>query len=332
MGASGTGRRRNVDLRGKAWDAMRTLVIINPTAGSGKAAARWPSIAAQLTSATGRFDHVFTETPNHATMLASRAAREGMERIIAVGGDGTANEVTNGILACRDTGAALPRLGVIPCGTGSDFCRSLGLKPDPAAAVARIASGATRLIDVGIAQYTRISGVVASRHFINIATFGLSGQISCNLNNRAKVSALPGPVRYLTETLRALASYRPPRMRITIDGKAIERGVYFAAVANAKYFGGGMHIAPAALLDDGLFDIVILDAISKWQLVRKIGKVYRGAHLNEPEITVLRGSHVIAETVIGEDAAMGLLDLDGEHSGMLRAEFRVLPKALRLSM
>ena len=319
-------------MRGKGCGAVRTLVIVNPAAGSGKAAARWPSIATLLTGATGRFEHVFTEEPNHATVLASRAARRGIERIIAVGGDGTANEVANGILACRDTDAELPQLGVIPCGTGSDFCRSLGLKPDPAAAVARIASGATRMIDVGIAQYTCMSGAVAPRHFINVATFGLSGQISCNLNTRVKASLLPGPVRYLTGTLRALASYRPPRMRITIDGEAIERGVYFAAVANARYFGGGMHIAPTALLDDGLFDVVILDAISKWQLARKIGRVYRGTHVNEPEITLLRGSHVVAETVIGKDAAMGLLDLDGENPGMLRAEFRVLPRALRLSM
>ena len=117
-------------------------------------------------------------------------------------------------------------------------------------------------------------------------------------------------------------------MRITIDGEAIERGVYFAAVANARYFGGGIHIAPTARLDDGLFDVVILDAISKWQLARKIGRVYRGTHVNEPEITLLRGSHVVAETVIGKDAAMGLLDLDGENPGMLRAEFRVLPRGV----
>lgn len=301
-------------------------------AGNGKAAARWPAISALASGAFGTFNHAFTEQPGHATMLACKAVEEGVDRIIAVGGDGTANEVINGLLSTPAAGGVPASFGVIPCGTGSDFCRSLGLKPDPAAAIARIASSSGRLIDVGRSTFTGKSGNTSQRLFINIATFGLSGTISANINDRSRAAFLPGPMRYLAGTLSALAGYHPPRMRITIDGKVAERDVHLAAVANACFFGGGMKIAPEAALDDGLFDVIILDAIPRLQLARKIAKVYGGRHLGEPEITFLRASHVIAETVDPGQAAMGQLDLDGENPGTLRAEFSILPKSLRLAM
>ncbi len=301
-------------------------------AGNGRAAARWPSISSQASAAFGSFTHAFTEQPGHATDLARKAVEEGVDRVIAVGGDGTANEVINGLLSLTAGSSAATSFGVIPCGTGSDFCRSLGLKPDPAAAIARIASGRERLIDVGHSTFTDKSGHTSQRLFINIATFGLSGIISANINDRSRAAFLPGPMRYLAGTLSALAGYRPPRMRITMDGTMVERDVHLAAVANACFFGGGMKIAPEASLDDGLFDVVILDAIPRLRLARKIAKVYGGRHLGEPEITFLRARHVIAENVDPGHAAMGLLDLDGENPGMLRAEFSILPKALRLAM
>lgn len=301
-------------------------------AGNGRAAARWPAISAMAGDAFGPFAHAFTERPGHATELAREAVSRGMERIVAVGGDGTANEVANGLMLAPAGRGPVPGLAVIPCGTGSDFCRSLDVRSGPAAAIARIAGSTGRRIDVGLAEFHDTGGNRLRRHFINIATFGLSGTISARINDRTRAALLPGPLRYLTGTLGALARYQPPRMRLWIDGTMIERDVYLAAVANACFFGGGMRIAPEAKLDDGLFDIVILDAIPRMRLARKIARVYRGTHLAEPEITCMRGSHVIAQTVSPDACQSGLLDLDGENPGMLRAEFRILPKALRLLM
>lgn len=307
-------------------------MIVNPMAGNGRAAARWPAISAMAGDAFGPFSHAFTERPGHATQLAREAVSQGMERIVAVGGDGTANEVANGLLGAPTGSGPAAGLAVIPCGTGSDFVRSLDLRPGPAAAIARIAGSSGRRIDVGLATFRDNDGSVTQRHFINIATFGLSGTISARINDRSRAAFLPGPLRYLTGTLGALAGYRPPRMRLWADGEKIEREVYLAAVANACFFGGGMRIAPRAVLDDGLFDIVILDAIPRMRLARKIARVYRGTHLAEPEITCLRASHVIAETLSSDACESGLLDLDGENPGVLRAEFRILPRALRLLM
>lgn len=305
---------------------MDTFAIVNPGAGGGRAVTRWPQIQNLLTDAIGPFEHSFTNGPQDATKLARHAINQGVRRIIAVGGDGTINETVNGFADGSGGITNTCALGVVPCGTGSDFCRSFGINSDPAAAIARIASGQERRIDLGRAVYQSHQGGPEIRYFLNIASFGLSGAIAGNINRSAGPSWLPGQARYLIETLRSLVAYRSTVMKLTVDGVPMERDVMIAAVANGQYFGGGMQIAPGADPQDGQLDVVVISSVSKARLVRKILQVYRGAHLDLPEVEVFRGSRIIVEA----DAGPVLLELDGESPGHLTVEFTIVPQAVRV--
>ncbi len=309
---------------------MRTFVILNPIAGGGRAGLKWPQTSALIKDALGAFESARTNAPGDATHLARKAIAEGVELIVSVGGDGTANEVANGIVSSDGATAKNCKLAVVPCGTGSDFCRTLGFAADPSIAISRIAKRSTRAIDVGVASYCSNDGALASRAFLNIASFGLSGMISRNVGTATRLPLLPIRLRYLIETFRSLSSYRPVDVRVSVDEQVIEGKVMFVAIANGRYFGGGMMVAPDADLRDGLLDVIVLRAISRTRLARKISLVYRGAHLKLPEIEVIRGSRIIVEALGDTDKTGVFVETDGENPGTLDCEFSIQPKALRL--
>lgn len=309
---------------------MSLFAVVNPKAGGGRAAAAWPAISDLLRNAVGDFDHAFTTGPLDAKRKVSAAIARGEKLIVAVGGDGTANEAANGFLAADGTVNRSAALAVIPCGTGSDFGTSFGIDSDPEAAVAAIAAGRERLIDVGIATYLGDGGQTASRLFVNIASFGLSGTIARNVNRSVLASTLPGRVKYLAATLGALVSWQPVAIRLTADGKRLDREIMFAAVANGRYFGGGMAIAPDAVSDDGQFDIVIVGRTTKIYLARKIGLVYSGAHVTLPEVEIIRAKRLDVEIVSADSGRLVHLDLDGESPGRMPGSFSILSRALRL--
>ncbi len=311
---------------------MSRIAIVNPRAGGGRAGALWPQLFKQLVDTAGAFEHVLTTGPLDAERQSRAAIARGAKLIVAVGGDGTTNEVLNGFAMADGTVARAAALGVIPCGTGSDFGTSFGIDSDPGAAIAAIASGRERLIDIGRADFTGDDGQPESRLFANIASLGLSGTIARNVNMSAASARLPGSLRYLTATLKALASWQPLRVRLTADGTEFEREIMFAAVANGRYFGGGMMVAPDAQPDDGLFDIVIVGRTTKLYLARKIGLVYRGAHTALPEVEIIRAARLSAEPVAAGGERPVFFDMDGETPGKLGCTFTMLPGALRLAM
>ncbi|MBZ0161089.1 MAG: YegS/Rv2252/BmrU family lipid kinase [Notoacmeibacter sp.] len=311
---------------------MSIAAIVNPGAGGGRAAALWPAIRDKLVRAAGEIEPIFTAGPMDGERLARAAVARGARVVVAVGGDGTANEVANGFLMADGTVTASAALAVIPCGTGSDFGTSFGIDSDADAAIAAIASGRERLIDVGRAAFVDTDGQPASRLFVNIASFGLSGTIARNVNLSARSSRMPGRVKYLVATLKALASWQPMRIRLSADGRVLEREIMFAAVANCRYFGGGMMVAPEAEPDDGLLDLVIVNRTTKLYLARKIGLVYRGAHTILPEVEIIRAKRLEVEVADSAGTGTACLELDGESPGRLPCSFSLLPRALRVAM
>ncbi|MCR9139802.1 MAG: diacylglycerol kinase family lipid kinase [Alphaproteobacteria bacterium] len=308
---------------------MRGFVVVNPHAGSGRTGRRWPAIARDLAAHIGPFDHALTTGPGHATELVRSAIDDGASLVIAVGGDGTINEAVNGFSRADGAVTGTCAFAALAGGTGSDFMRGLSLSHTNA--LARIASGQTRQIDLGRVTFTSDDGRIVSRLFINIAGMGLSGAVDRAVNASGSFGFLPGIVTYYLATLSALWRYSFSGIRLSVDGQApITINLAMAAIANGTHFGGGMNIAPHAKLDSGTFEVIVLRGGSKLTMMRDFPQLCRGTHMNHPMITALRGRRVTAEPV---DPATAIpVDLDGESPGHLKAEFEILPGALKLQL
>lgn len=309
---------------------MGVFVIVNPNAGSGRAGKCWPGIRAQLFAAIGDFEFALTKGIGDATQLAKGAVAAGANVIVVVGGDGTANETVNGFIDNSGTVTNDSAMALIPCGTGSDLCKTFGFDGDLQSAIEKIAAGREQLIDVGRLEFFSPDEKPVTRFFLNIVSFGLSGVISNNINHSNKFEMLPGKARYLIETLRALFDYDPVRIRLMVDDVEVEEDIMLGAVANGRYFGGGMMVAPNADPQDGQLDVVLLRAMSKARLALKIPHVYLGTHLNLAEVVSLRGSKLHIWALPTKDHKPVLLDVDGESPGHLGCKITVLSKALRL--
>jgi YegS/Rv2252/BmrU family lipid kinase len=299
-----------------------TLFIVNPASRDGALGRRWPHVESRLREGLGRdFDVERTRGPRDAVRIAREAARAGADCIVGVGGDGTANEVVSGVLEAG-LGEST-RVGLLPFGTGGDLPRTLGIPRDVDRAVAQLASGKVRRIDAGRVEFTGRDGRPATTWFVNIASFGLSALVCEKVNAAPK--ALGGRGSFLVGTLRALASFRSRDVTLRVDGALLHEGpLVFATAANGRYFGGGMQVAPQALPDDGLLDVVVVRDAPRTRLLSQIPSIYRGDHLDLPEVSVARGARIEAEAEPGEV----WVELDGEPLGTLPARFEVLPGAL----
>jgi YegS/Rv2252/BmrU family lipid kinase len=310
--------------------SLNTLVIVNPASRNGATGRSWPELRSALDRVLDRWDNQFTLGPGDATRLARQAVGEGYEMIVAVGGDGTNNEVVSGLLA--EGGERVLRqdlvLGVVRQGTGGDFARALGLTGKLPEAVAHLAGEGTRPIDLGVIDYAAHGGDQRQRAFLNIASFGLSGLVDEKVNQSSK--ALGGTASFMVGLGKALVGYRPEAVRISVDGQPFYEGpLVTCAVANGRYFGGGMHFAPKAAIDDGMFDVVAQVKTGLREVV-SIADLYSGKLIDWPSVRSGRGRSVEAEAL--KNGARVLLDVDGEQPGTLPARFRVLPAALRLKV
>jgi YegS/Rv2252/BmrU family lipid kinase len=297
-------------------------VIANPASAAGRTLRTLPRLEAELRAAIGAYELVWTQAPRDAERLAREAVRAGVDRLVVAGGDGTAAEVVSGLM-----GAALgtyAEIAFLPLGTGADFHRTLDIPRDPAAAIAALASGKGRRIDLGCVRYTGEDGAPRTSHFLNVASAGLSGVVTRHVRGS---KALGARLAFLIGTLAGVATFRPASVRLRVDGAEVfHGGVALAAVANGRYFGGGMHIAPQARPDDGLLDLVVVPAFPKHVLVRHLPKLYRGTHLAVPGVAQFRGRHVELEPV-GEPA---LGEIDGEPVARLPMTVEVRPGALQV--
>ncbi len=304
------------------------MVIVNPKSQGGKLASRWPEIAETLTRAFP-YDDVMTQGPGDATRLAREALKAGAERIVAIGGDGTINETVNGFFENGKPIAPDASLAIVPFGTGGDLRRTLELPTDAAGAARVIAANHTKKVDVGKLELTDHDGKPALRMFINIASFGVSGHLDRMINAGGKKL---GRLGYFTTGVRATLTYKNQRVQLIFDGDTkdrVEVTAYNVAVANGKFFGGGMKIAPDAELDDGKFDVTVVGDLGIMQLMTGFARqVYSGAHLKTKGISVRRAKVVEAEAIDPNEKVE--FDVDGEHLGRLPARFEILPGALSL--
>jgi YegS/Rv2252/BmrU family lipid kinase len=303
--------------------AGRTLVIVNPKSRGGATGRRWPAIEAKLRDALGAIEIERTRGPRDAERIAREGVRAGAEVVIAAGGDGTTSEVVAGILGAGLGGYA--DLALLPLGTGGDLARGLGLAGTLDDAIARIASGKSRPIDAGRAKFTTRDGREVTTHFVNVASFGVSGLVTQLVNDAPKTFG--GRVSFFLGTVRAIARWRAVPVTIRLDDVIVHEGaLHLAAVANGRYFGGGMHVAPEARFDDGVFDLVVFRGDGgKGRLLRKFPLIYSGRHLALDEVTQHRG--VVVEASSSADL---WLEIDGEPLGRAPARFECMPGALRL--
>ena len=243
--------------------------------------------------------------------------REGARLLVVVGGDGSVNEVANGIAGLDG------EIAVIARGTGWDFVRTYGIPRKVEAAVNVALNGRTREIDLGRAHFRRWDGSEAESIFANIASAGMSGAIAQRANETTK--ALGGKVSYAWATLTVFARWHNDDVLVTVDGERREGRMHDVVVANGRFFGGGMMICPEAQPDDGVFDVLLIGDLTKRDLLLTLPKTYKGRHLPHPKAELLQGA------VVEIDAPRPLpVELDGEQPGTTPVRFEVVPKALRL--
>ncbi len=301
----------------------RPLVIVNPAARNGAVGRLWEKLSASLVALGVDAETVRTERPGHASELARDGLRNGPRLVVAVGGDGTVNEVVNGFFEDGRPVAAEAELAIVPIGTGRDGVRTYGISGKPERAIALIADGATRTIDLGRATYTAHAGGEESRIFLNIASCGLSGAVAERANRTSK--RLGGTPAFLWATIATFAGWKNVPFTVTIDGVARELVANNTIVANGRYFGGGMKIAADAKPDDGLLDAIVFGDVGRVDLALNMHRLYRGTILRHP-----KASHQLAHTVSVEPARPLPIEIDGEQPGVTPVRFEVLPAALRL--
>jgi YegS/Rv2252/BmrU family lipid kinase len=283
-------------------------LIVNPAAGGGRAGRSAPAVVDALRGHGLDVQRADTRDLPHARELALEAARAG-ETAVTLGGDGLAGAVAD---VLRGVPGAL--LGVLPGGRGNDLARVLGIGQDPVAACAVIASGVARELDLGL---------VGERTFVGIASCGFDSDANRIAN---EAPAWLGSLVYAYGALRALWSWRPARFELVLDGRRHTFTGYSVGAANSKAYGGGMYAAPHALLDDGLLDVPYCEQIPKLRfLTRILPKVFKGTHVDEPSVHVLRGR----ELQIAADRPFTLY-ADGDPIGELPLRVSVLPAAVRV--
>jgi len=300
------------------------VFIVNPHAARGTVGKKWPRIRELAEKRLGRFKSFLTTAPGEATQFARLAISEGARCVVCVGGDGTLNEVINGLM--NKEGPADPRihLGFIPNGTGCDFRRTLGIPTDPEEALKIIKGGRTRSIDLGRLHYTDHDGKVTTRYFHNLTSFGLGGEVDERVNRSGK--KLGGFLSFIIATLVSLVLYEKKTIRLRVDDHFDEEvSVLNVAVANGQYHGGGMWVAPEADLFDGLFHVTVIGDLSLPEVFYYLPKLYNGKILKVKGVRSLTGKRV--EAVSGKRV---LLDLDGEQPGCLPAKIEIVPSALHM--
>ena len=309
---------------------MLPLLIVNPKSAAGSTRDKWSGIASDLRTHFGPFNVAFTKGPGDGIELAYKAAKAGRELIIACGGDGTVNEVANGILR-SETGV---EMGVFPSGTGGDFRRTLGMPTELREAARALRTGVTKSIDVGKVTYTDFDGGSAERYFLNVTSFGLAASIIERVKGSSSLSWLPldtvrGRASFALSTLQEVVGLEPEIVRIRIDGGE-ERSLQTVnfCVANARYFGGGMMIAPDAKLDDGFLDVINIGDIKTAKVILNAYTLYRGTHLDLSEVKDTLAKRIEARPANDSDEIH--IEIDGELPGKLPAVYEVAPKALRV--
>jgi diacylglycerol kinase (ATP) len=306
--------------------AARPFLIVNPASANGYTGRHFDRVARAVTHAFGDFGCAFTKRRGEASDLAREAVRDGERLVVAVGGDGTASEVIDGLI--EDGRPRAPELvfGCIPRGTGGDLRRTLGWSEDPGDAARTVAAGTLAVCDLGIVEFVGHDGRTRRRHFANVSSCGVSGMVVDEANRTSKL--LGGKASFMLASAKALWRYHDQGVRWRADGGPWQEDHLTAlCVCNGRYFGGGMMVAPDAAIDDGLFDVTVWKGLGFKDFILKKHMLYDGSHVRLPNTRRTRARVIEAEPLGG---ARVLLDVDGEQPGMLPARWTILPRALTL--
>ncbi|HEX74008.1 MAG TPA: diacylglycerol kinase family lipid kinase [Dehalococcoidia bacterium] len=297
---------------------LHAKVIVNPVAGAYSTRRKWPRISKLLRHVGLSFDYEYTEGVGHAVELARAAASDGYRYLVSVGGDGTVNEVANGIL--HSTGSSNTSLGIVSTGTGSDFARSVGIPRDYTNACSFLTSSRRLLIDVGVVEY-KSKEQSLQRFFVNAAGVGFDAAVVEATERTPKYFG--GTIPYLAGLMRTLYGYKNKSVILHLEDKVETTCILNVVVANGSYFGGGMHIAPQAELNDSLLDVVIIGDVGKFELLKALPMVYKGTHINHPKVRMEKATHITIES-----SERILVYADGEILGESPASFWLMPAAL----
>jgi diacylglycerol kinase (ATP) len=293
------------------------VFLVNPASGNGATGKRWPELARRASALGLQGDTLLSERPGHLIELARDAVEGGATLVVAVGGDGTLNEVVNGV-AGRDVD-----LATIPLGTGMDFGRTYGIPTKFDDAVRVALAGDMRTIDAGRVRYRTWAGEPAERFFANVSSVGMSGAVAQRANGMSK--ALGGKVTFFYALARVFLEWKNTEVTVRLDDTERHGRMHDVIVANGVWHGGGMKLAPDAAPDDGKFDVVLIGDVAKIDFLTTAPKIYKGKHIHHPKVEVLRSTRVEV------DAPVQLpIELEGEQVGTTPATFEIVPGALRV--
>lgn len=290
----------------------RTIAIVNPSAGGGRARRVWPQIRQTLQDAKLSFQEVMTRSPQEGMEIAAAAGADGYETIISVGGDGTTHWVVNGLMRSKTTPP--PALAFIPEGTANELPRCLAIPFNARGAIEVLLGGVRRRVDVG---------QVNDRFFATIAGVGFDAEVAHLVNGWPRW--VKGKTVYVAGILWKLATYRPVESQITLDGRTQRVNLFLLAAANTNWYGGGFYMAPHARIDDGLLAVVYATDLSKVETLAVLPKVFSGRHLQHPKV-----AHTSVRDVLVECDSPLVVHADGEIVGRVPVAFRIVPKAIEV--
>ncbi|HNY15638.1 MAG TPA: diacylglycerol kinase family lipid kinase [Bacteroidales bacterium] len=299
------------------------FVVINPNAGNGKGSKDWERISGLFSNEGIKTHSRFTEKKGHAIQLAREAMAEGFRKIISVGGDGTMNEIVNGIFTQDHCPPSDVVIGMIPVGTGNDWGRMFGIPLVYEGAVKIIRENKTMPHDVGTITFFSSEGQ-QKRYFMNIAGLGFEAVV-VQKTNKQKDKGRSSQAVYLYNLISSLISYKRPLINITIDGKTTATKAFSVNVGNGRYCGGGMRQTPDALPDDGLLDITVIKDMGRIEVIKALKILYDGTILSHPKIDGYRSTNlkVTCETALYAEA-------DGESLGHTPVEFGIIPGGINV--
>jgi len=299
--------------------------IVNPHAGHGFAERHWPEIQRTAQRLATGHEVWFTRGPGDAEALVRKAASKGVRRLVCVGGDGTLNEVVNGLMRVDPAWRRAVVLGYVPCGTGCDFARTLRLPAHPADALAvAMSEGPSQAVDIGHMTFRKKNGTVGHAYFHNVVSFGLGGEVDERVNRSS--APLGGFLSFILATLMSALLYRKKQIRLCVDqSPPFEVSAWNVVVANGQYHGGGMWVAPDAVPTDGWFRVTVIGDFSLPEVFLHFPKLYNGRLGNLQKVRCLRGRRIEASS-----SERVLLDMDGEQPGQLPVAIHLIPGAIRL--
>ena len=299
------------------------IAIVNMAAGGGKTRKDWPHIAQILEREGIRYEPFFTDRRLHASIIARNKIKEGYSRIIVIGGDGTMNEVINGVFAQKRVHTTEVMLGMISVGTGNDWARTFNIPADYEGAVRTIKEQKTFIQDAGLVHYLK-NGKEWKRYFINIAGMGFGARVA-ERANRSKEKGKSSPLLYFYTIFYSLMRYRSKKALIEIDGTAFKRKIFLLNVGIGKYNGGGMIPVPHAIADDGLYSITLIRRIGKLNVLANIKKLYNGTITSHSKVETY-----LARSVQINDASKLKIETDGESLGHGPVSFEIIPRSIRV--